>query len=398
MSNVKVTVYKGVSTQQAAERAEVAAAKAENASVVLEDFASSVEEVKEQILATGVGLPETLPVPGSNLSTTAENQWTILGPGVYHQPGFDSIEVPEGVMKIVQSDGNSYSKEVVVELPVVDGARRFVLQAIAERDTSVIKDSTRLVLKYLDRIPNSPNGDLWAKKRALIEMFNRIEEAGFLNKILMFFPFMGDDSTVGYNLIDSDFDAIEVPYNSARRVYEGGLMAGTCKLKIDGFTLHNISYLPNGAADCGAGLYFTENYHPDTIASDIESVDGFSVFIQFRQPSPLAGIPYILLGNNYNDQNSLETISSEGGYYHAQRFNNSIGVFKNTGIVTSSSRTVMENKQITGVGTNGSIVLQNIYPGYTGGTRAWWITKSFTDEEERLFFNLIKNFNDAEYV
>lgn len=120
MSGVKVTVYKGVSTQQAAERAEVAAAKAENASELLEDFASSVEEVKEQILATGVGLPEEFPAPGSTITATTANQWTMLEPGTYHQASGPDIIVAADEVAFAQYNGTAFDRVVRVEMPIQD--------------------------------------------------------------------------------------------------------------------------------------------------------------------------------------------------------------------------------------------------------------------------------------
>lgn len=75
-------------------------------------------------LVNTAGLPNPFPSPGDNIITSEENQWTLLiEPGVYHQPGHDSIVVPSGKFAIVQSIGTYYNKVKFVDLPAgLDGA------------------------------------------------------------------------------------------------------------------------------------------------------------------------------------------------------------------------------------------------------------------------------------
>lgn len=77
--------------------------------------------LKTQLDITGLsntaGLPEPMPTPGANLSTDAANQWVILTPGIYHQPGHASIEVDEGQIVIAQSNGTYYNIIRPINLP-----------------------------------------------------------------------------------------------------------------------------------------------------------------------------------------------------------------------------------------------------------------------------------------
>jgi len=68
-------------------------------------------------LSNTAGLPETFPTDGDILSAADAGQWTILGPGTYHQPGYPSIEVAEGTVVFAQFDGTQYSIQREVEMP-----------------------------------------------------------------------------------------------------------------------------------------------------------------------------------------------------------------------------------------------------------------------------------------
>src|SRR5690606_35909069 len=72
-------------------------------------------------LSNTAGLPDTFPPDGDILSAAAAGQWTILGPGTYHQPGYPSIEVAEGSVVFAQFDGTQFSVQREVEMPVPTG-------------------------------------------------------------------------------------------------------------------------------------------------------------------------------------------------------------------------------------------------------------------------------------
>lgn len=107
---VNITVYEGKSTQEAANRAEAAK------NIVLE-FATDIDEVKEQILSTGVGLPENFPESGERLSATVKDQWTILAPGTYNKVTTGAIEVADNEFAFAQFDGVDFNIVKKIELP-----------------------------------------------------------------------------------------------------------------------------------------------------------------------------------------------------------------------------------------------------------------------------------------
>src|SRR5690606_25458976 len=72
-------------------------------------------------LSNTAGLPETFPTDGAILTAANAGQWTILGPGTYHQPGYPSIEVAEGTVVFAQFDGTQYSIQREVEMPMQEG-------------------------------------------------------------------------------------------------------------------------------------------------------------------------------------------------------------------------------------------------------------------------------------
>lgn len=72
-------------------------------------------------LSNTAGLPETFPTDGAILTAANAGEWTILGPGTYHQPGYPSIEVAEGTVVFAQFDGTQYSIQREVEMPMPEG-------------------------------------------------------------------------------------------------------------------------------------------------------------------------------------------------------------------------------------------------------------------------------------
>jgi|SRR5690606_8829616 len=72
-------------------------------------------------LSNTAGLPEEFPQDGEILAAADAGQWTILGPGTYHQPGYPSIEVAEGTVVFAQFDGTQFSIQREVEMPVPEG-------------------------------------------------------------------------------------------------------------------------------------------------------------------------------------------------------------------------------------------------------------------------------------
>lgn len=69
------------------------------------------------VLANTAGLPETMPTPGSTLTTSTAGEWLILGPGTYNQAGQPAITVAANEFKIAQSNGTYYNKVVTIAAP-----------------------------------------------------------------------------------------------------------------------------------------------------------------------------------------------------------------------------------------------------------------------------------------
>src|SRR5690606_6846301 len=98
-------------------------------------------------LSNTAGLPETFPTDGAILTAANAGEWTILGPGIYHQPGYPSIEVAEGTVVFAQFDGTQYSIQREVEMPVADvsdklnkGGYSGTAQDIQDEITSIKND------------------------------------------------------------------------------------------------------------------------------------------------------------------------------------------------------------------------------------------------------------------
>lgn len=71
-------------------------------------------------ISNTAGLPEAFPTDGAILTAANAGEWTILGPGIYHQPGYPSIEVAEGTVVFAQFDGTQFSVQREVEMPMQD--------------------------------------------------------------------------------------------------------------------------------------------------------------------------------------------------------------------------------------------------------------------------------------
>lgn len=61
-------------------------------------------------LSNTAGLPDPLPAPGTTLSATNENEWTILTPGVYNKMTTGTIEVADNEFAFAQFDGVDFNK------------------------------------------------------------------------------------------------------------------------------------------------------------------------------------------------------------------------------------------------------------------------------------------------
>ena len=247
----------------------------------------------------------------------------------------------------------------------------------------------KTALDYIYRLKNDGSFDLPIhRKLALIELFQDLEKVNLLEKLILFYPYFGNNTTAGYNILDNYYDGVFTS-NLDTPIYvdQDGLKPSNGLIYIEELKLNNIPYRFDGKPKVGFGHLYDSIYNGTNNGFDWDVLANFHVFVRFSRSDTNKAM--VAIGNN--TEYTTQDIPKDSHYYLAQRDGNDIKVFTKDGISGSINNPTMDANNLKKQNSN-HIIIPNVDTINTR-KKASFIIKALSDIEERVFYNLLTTYH-----